>query len=444
MSRALWITCTAVFLSLLLYLAFVGHRDQVVRITSAMPNVLNGLTQLVDRISLPSKTTNKQDIKTTQQKAPEQPGASEHAITEKQPQKTVGIKPPTKPAVSSDIELSNVKYDKAGQLVLSGYAGPGMGLDFFIDGVEVKSVQVETSGRWKLVVPSEVISGPHKLEAVSRPQEGLPKTVVVLPFIMARPEEIAALLKPSKTILTQKIPNDLKTDTPSDIQDDLLKTPARKTSPGFSKLAELARSQSVQRDVDPLIGLMPKLITGDGPSLVTPQSEILKNNSPKTIDTNKFKTVRENAPIGTQKNNQPELVAPKLSSEKQKKIKNAGISPPKNTLVNNPELHSNKKPVKNKDIAVKKKAKKSPYTGYRNVTVPAGRGLVVVQPGNTLWDLAISIYGSGQYYQKLYEANWRNIRNPQMIFPGQVIFAPDANPPTSIEPISPPQWSPPQ
>ena len=65
-------------------------------------------------------------------------------------------------------------------------------------------------------------------------------------------------------------------------------------------------------------------------------------------------------------------------------------------------------------------------------SVPEGR--VVVQPGNNLWRLARAAYGRGVRYTVIYEANRDQIRNPRLIFPGQVftvpaIAAPAATPP---------------
>ena len=61
-------------------------------------------------------------------------------------------------------------------------------------------------------------------------------------------------------------------------------------------------------------------------------------------------------------------------------------------------------------------------------------GRVVVQPGNNLWRLARAAYGRGVRYTVIYEANRDQIRNPRLIFPGQVftvpaMAAPDATPP---------------
>lgn len=63
--------------------------------------------------------------------------------------------------------------------------------------------------------------------------------------------------------------------------------------------------------------------------------------------------------------------------------------------------------------------------------VPEGR--VVVQPGNNLWRLARASYGRGNRFTLIYEANRDQIRNPNLIFPGQVFAVPAATPADSSQ-----------
>lgn len=51
--------------------------------------------------------------------------------------------------------------------------------------------------------------------------------------------------------------------------------------------------------------------------------------------------------------------------------------------------------------------------------------LVTVQPGNTLWGIATERYGEGILYVRVFEANRERIRDPDLIFPGQVFTVPD-------------------
>lgn len=50
--------------------------------------------------------------------------------------------------------------------------------------------------------------------------------------------------------------------------------------------------------------------------------------------------------------------------------------------------------------------------------------LATVQPGGTLWTLARSYYGSGVLYAQIFTANQELIRDPDLIYPGQVLSIP--------------------
>jgi len=360
---------------------------------SNLPNALSGLTALVERISLPGKSQIAKAPKVSQ------------------PQKSIATLP---------VSITDVEYRVDGQLVLAGNAAPGVQLDFFIDGVKTAPQSLQAEGTWKLVVPKEVLPGAHRLE-VSIPASGMrPRTVVVMNFVKAGADEIAAVAASRQIAEAEKPPV-------IDPMDNLPEQRSRKPSPGFSKLAELAQSQSVRRDVNPLSGLSPKLMIDDGPLLATPQTGAVVDNATNRKTAPAVETI---VPTPWLQNSQPQQVSPRPQGVEQAQNVNTGTQ-------------ASKKPAVAATTAVEDKEKTS-KTGIPEVTVSPGKGLVVVQPGNTLWDLAISIYGSSRYYQKLYRANRHIIKDPRRIFPGQVLFAPDADPPTRIEPNSPPQWSPPQ
>ena len=56
---------------------------------------------------------------------------------------------------------------------------------------------------------------------------------------------------------------------------------------------------------------------------------------------------------------------------------------------------------------------------------PARVNVVTVQPGYTLWAIARNRYGRGILYVQVFEANRDKIRDPDLIYPGQVFQLPD-------------------
>ncbi len=56
----------------------------------------------------------------------------------------------------------------------------------------------------------------------------------------------------------------------------------------------------------------------------------------------------------------------------------------------------------------------------------AASGQVVVQPGNSLWGIARRLYGEGIQYTVIYKANQAQIKDPDLIYPGQVFDVPSS------------------
>jgi len=65
-----------------------------------------------------------------------------------------------------------------------------------------------------------------------------------------------------------------------------------------------------------------------------------------------------------------------------------------------------------------------PFSRSEAVAKLPGDKLVIVQPGNSLWRIARRSYGEGLRYSVIYEANRDQIRNPDLIYPGQVFAVP--------------------
>ena len=65
-----------------------------------------------------------------------------------------------------------------------------------------------------------------------------------------------------------------------------------------------------------------------------------------------------------------------------------------------------------------------PFERARPEELALGEGKVVVQPGASLWRIARRAYGRGAQYTVIYEANADQIRDPDLIYPGQVFTVP--------------------
>lgn len=65
-----------------------------------------------------------------------------------------------------------------------------------------------------------------------------------------------------------------------------------------------------------------------------------------------------------------------------------------------------------------------PFSKSKAFDPTAGKRSVIVTRGNNLWAIARSVYGGGELFSLIFEQNSAQIRNPDLIYPGQVFDLP--------------------
>ncbi len=67
----------------------------------------------------------------------------------------------------------------------------------------------------------------------------------------------------------------------------------------------------------------------------------------------------------------------------------------------------------------------TPFERASDDEIALQKGSVIVQPGNNLWKIADHVYGDGARYTVIYQTNQDQIRDPDLIYPGQVLALPE-------------------
>ena len=68
-----------------------------------------------------------------------------------------------------------------------------------------------------------------------------------------------------------------------------------------------------------------------------------------------------------------------------------------------------------------------PFSRAEPLAAAKSDDFVIVQPGNSLWRISRKILGKGLMYSVIYEANRDQIRDPDLIYPGQIFAVPKEN-----------------
>jgi nucleoid-associated protein YgaU len=65
-----------------------------------------------------------------------------------------------------------------------------------------------------------------------------------------------------------------------------------------------------------------------------------------------------------------------------------------------------------------------PDAGSRSAVVVPKIATTTVSRGDSLWRISHRVLGTGQRYAVIYRANKQQIRNPSLIYPGQIFVLP--------------------
>ncbi|MBC8407230.1 MAG: LysM peptidoglycan-binding domain-containing protein [Rhodobacteraceae bacterium] len=77
------------------------------------------------------------------------------------------------------------------------------------------------------------------------------------------------------------------------------------------------------------------------------------------------------------------------------------------------------------DVAIKMAALQNNNNKESSPNLGIGLSTVIIQPGYTLWAVAKKTYGLGMQYVRIYHANKDQIRDPDLIYPGQIFKLPE-------------------
>lgn len=277
----------------------------------------------------------------------------------------------TGPAPSFDL----VRVDKSGSTVVAGRAAANTHVSILMDGEIIGSTKTDTNGAFVVLLDIPPSDAPRELGLVQGEDLVSNDKVLVMPF---KPEAASA----PDLILAK--PNGVEFIA----QADSANAPAAET--GDNASAE-AKSDGLSLDTIVYDDLGDVVISGRGNS--EDFVRIYLDNKPaetqKVPDDGQWKVTLPDVPDG--------LYALRVDS----------LNAEGNVI------ERVQSPFKREAAQV---VEASTLTGASNVTI---------QPGYTLWALAEKRYGDGVRYVQIFEANRDHIKDPDLIYPGQIFDLPD-------------------
>lgn len=274
-----------------------------------------------------------------------------------------------RPADMPDLSLDAIAYDDAGEVTISGRGEGGQQVRLYLDNALVGDATVGPDGQWRLTLPESVEPGIYTMRVDEIGPDGGVTARVESPFKREDPEMLVAALnqragstaQAPATAATPDTPEmDETHDIPGDV-DPVGEVTVDQPNGGEAPVAQDADTSSEMAD-------MPEP-TGDAPDM----SEVAMAEAPQ-------------AP------GEGDAVAPEVETD----------APATDTA---PAIQT---------------ADTAPEAPAPEPMISA----ITVQPGSTLWAISRERYGDGLLYVQVFEANRDKIRDPDLIYPGQVFELP--------------------
>ena len=371
------------------------------------PSADAGTTNAVQTEPVGSQSGDNQQPAAPQSSAPADASAQQDASAATSPstvdtdgtQSTANEGPPPAVASPTPPTFDVVRIDPNGDAVIAGRAAPGASVTVLDGGADLGSVEADDRGEWVYLPSSPLPPGPHELKLRADMPDGssiLGKGTVVLVVpkpghdVAGRETQSETPQQPLVVLIPAETPGaELIQAPPADPATTADTSPAKAPAPG-STTAEPSGVKSADGalsvetiDYDPSGNIS---IAGKGPS--TSLVIAYLNNSPIGSG-----PVEEN---GTWRINPEKEVAPGVYTLRLDAVRDSGV-------------------VARLEI---------PFSRAAPLTDLNGDAFIVVQPGNSLWRIARRTLGDGVAYTVIYDANSDQIRDPDLIYPGQVFEIP--------------------
>lgn len=310
--------------------------------------------------------------------------------------------PPASDAADGAPSFDVARVESTGDAVIAGRAAPGATVELLRDGEPLDRAVADQSGQF-VMVPARLPSGKYELTLRSRQPDGKEVTskqnvkVALEPNAQEKP--VLALLTPDRPTAVPSAPAAVNT-TGGEVAVE-----AVETEPG-GKLhvrGHALPGASVRLYLNDSF-LASGTASADGRFAFTVDGGVKPGNYHVRLDEVASNVVRSHAEIA-------------LNVEQKGPV--TGSVPEQAASSGRQDTTASQQPN-----AASAAAAASPDKGSPSSVVVPGIGTATVSRGDSLWRISRVTYGAGTRYAVIYKANRKLIRNPNLIYPGQIFVVP--------------------
>jgi nucleoid-associated protein YgaU len=345
--------------------------------------------------------------------APSTPAAQAAAPTQPAPAQAAPAPTPEPP------RFDVVRIGARGVAVIAGRAAPGAEVLLLEDGREIGRARADARGEWVILPAEPLRPGTRQFTLLSRrggEEVAGPDTVVV---VVPDPQPtLAEAPRPEPARRPEAAQPQAQPAAPAaPAPQDVAQAPAQQPAPGDTAAEEPRRAETPPAPAQPLVVLLPatqatpRVLQGPAAQqgLALDQVDYDQDGAIRFAG-----SAQPNATVRVYVNDRH---AGDAQADGQGRW----------TMAPQQEVEVGRHRLRVDQLAAAGAVAARIEVPFQRDQLPEGsiaEGRVVVQPGNNLWRLARAAYGRGVRYTVIYEANRDQIRNPRLIFPGQVFAVP--------------------
>ena len=292
------------------------------------------------------------------------------------------------PEVLAAVSIDSISYTDTGAVMVSGRGTPLGFVHVYLDNTLAASTQIDEAGLWATQL-GDVSGGIYELRADEVDVSAKVLSRVVTPFKRETPETVAQARAQAEVVAAAEAAPNADTDPSADTD----------SVAGQGSANSADASVAAQAEVSGTATTTEAAITDSTPEVATAQDDAAADVATLNKATSAPDTAADTHTVETDA----------TSADATQSI--------------SPEQSNPDEPALTDTTASTETTSSAPET-QPETTQPTVR-IVTVQPGATLWAIARDRYGEGELYLQVFEANKDKIRDPNLIYPGQVFTVPE-------------------